>query len=175
MLRPLADAGLTKIDVRRWPGTLGLSVADKPAAPCLASRIPHGQEVTPEKLRQIEQAETALRALGFSDLRVRHHGDIARLELPADDLVRAVTEPLRGQVLRAVRAAGFRFVALDLAGIQSGAFTLSLLTRDHACSRSWLSPPTASRPSPILIMIEPRGAATRRRSSAPARRLSSWR
>ena len=132
VLRPLAAIGLTKIDVRLLARELGLSVAEKPAAPCLASRIPHGQEVTPEKLRQVEQAETSVRALGFSDLRVRHHGEIARLELPADDLVRAVTEPLRGQVLQAVRAAGFRFVALDLAGIQSGAFTLSLLTRDHA-------------------------------------------
>ena len=132
MLRPLAAAGLTKIDVRLLARELGLSVADKPAAPCLASRIPHGQEVTPEKLRQVELAESSVRALGFGDLRVRHHGEIARLELPADDLVRAVTEPLRGQVVQAVRGAGFRFVALDLAGIQSGAFTLSLLTRDHA-------------------------------------------
>ncbi len=132
VLRPLAAVGLTKVDVRLLARELGLSVAEKPAAPCLASRIPHGQEVTPEKLRQVELAESSVRALGFSDLRVRHHGEIARLELPADDLVRAVTEPLRGQVVQAVRAAGFRFVALDLAGIQSGAFTLSLLTRDHA-------------------------------------------
>ena len=129
VLRPLADLGLTKADVRRLARELALPVADKPAAPCLASRIPHHQPVTPEKLRQIDQAETAVRALGFADLRVRHHGDVARVELAAADLPRAVTEPLREQLLAAVRGAGFRFVTLDLAGIQSGAFTLPLVTR----------------------------------------------
>ncbi len=131
VLRPLATIGLSKIDVRLLARELGLSVADKPAAPCLASRIPHGEIVTPEKLSQVEQAEQSLRALGFADLRVRHHGEIARLELTADDLLQAVTEPLRGRILDAVRGAGFRFVAVDLAGIQSGAFTLSILRRDH--------------------------------------------
>jgi uncharacterized protein len=127
VLRPLAVAGLTKADVRAIARALGLTVADKPAAPCLASRIPHHQPVTPAKLRQIDQAEESLRRLGFEDLRVRHHGEIARLELLAADLARAVTDPLREQVLRAVRAAGFRFVAVDLRGIQSGAFTLDVL------------------------------------------------
>ena len=129
VLRPLADLGLTKADVRRLARTLGLAVADKPAAPCLASRIPHHEPVTPEKLRQIDQAESALRGLGLSDLRVRHHGDVARVELLAEDLPRAVAEPLRSDLLAAVRRAGFRFVTLDLAGIQSGAFTLPLVTR----------------------------------------------
>jgi pyridinium-3,5-biscarboxylic acid mononucleotide sulfurtransferase len=127
VLRPLADAGLDKAAVRRVARTLGLPCADKPAAPCLASRIPHHDPVTPEKLAQIEGAERALRALGFGDCRVRHHGDVARVELAADDLVRAVAEPLRAQIHRAVTAAGFRFVAVDLAGIQSGAFTLPLV------------------------------------------------
>ncbi|GAA3603099.1 ATP-dependent sacrificial sulfur transferase LarE [Microlunatus ginsengisoli] len=127
VLRPLADAGLDKADVRRLARAWGLPSADKPAAPCLASRIPHGQEVTPEKLRQVDQAEAALRALGFADLRVRHHGDIARLELPADDLVRAVSEPQRTRVQAAVRAAGFRYAVVDLAGLQSGLFTLTAL------------------------------------------------
>ncbi len=107
--------------------SLGLSVADKPAAPCLASRIPHFRPVTPEKLRQIDLAEASLRGLGFGDVRVRHHDEVARLELPIEDLARAAAYPLRLQVLEAVRAAGFRFVALDLAGIQSGAFTLPLV------------------------------------------------
>lgn len=129
VLRPLAALGLTKADVRRLARELGLSVADKPAAPCLASRIPHHEPVTPEKLAQIDRAEAAVRALGFADLRVRHHGDVARLELAAADLPRAVAEPLRGQLLSAVRSAGFRFVTLDLGGIQSGAFTLPLVTR----------------------------------------------
>ncbi len=128
VLRPLADLGLTKADVRRIARELGLASADKPAAPCLASRIPHFVEVTPVKLRQIEQAEAALRRLGLHDLRVRHHGDIARLELPAEDLVRAVSEPLRTAIHLAIVAAGFRFATVDLAGIQSGAFTLPLVT-----------------------------------------------
>jgi uncharacterized protein len=127
VLRPLADAGLDKAAVRRVARTLGLPCADKPAAPCLASRIPHHDPVTPEKLAQIEVAERAVRALGFGDCRVRHHGDVARIELAADDLARAVGEPLRAQIHRAVIAAGFRFAAVDLAGIQSGAFTLPLV------------------------------------------------
>jgi pyridinium-3,5-biscarboxylic acid mononucleotide sulfurtransferase len=129
VLRPLADLGLTKADVRALARQLGLSVADKPAAPCLASRIPHHEPVTPAKLRQIDQAEAALRALGLTDLRVRHHGDVARVELLAQDLPRAVVEPLRSELVAAVRGAGFRFVTVDLAGIQSGAFTLPLVTR----------------------------------------------
>ncbi len=129
MLRPLADAGLDKAAVRRVARALALPCADKPAAPCLASRIPHYEEVTPEKLAQVEAAESGLRRLGLGDLRVRHHGDVARLEVPATDLVRAVTEPLRDDVVRVVRSAGFRFVAVDLAGVQSGAFTLPLVSR----------------------------------------------
>jgi uncharacterized protein len=127
VLRPLADAGLDKAAVRRVARVLGLPCADKPAAPCLASRIPHHEPVTPEKLAQVEAAEKALRALGFTDCRVRHHGDVARVELPVAELTRAVGD-LRGPVHRAVVDAGFRFVAVDLAGIQSGAFTLPLVT-----------------------------------------------
>jgi uncharacterized protein len=130
--RPLADLGLTKADVRRLATALGLPCADKPAAPCLASRIPHFTDVTPARLAQVERAETALRALGLGDLRVRHHGDVARIELPPQDLVRAVAEPLRGAVHAAILAAGFRFAALDVAGIQSGAFTLPLVSAGRA-------------------------------------------
>jgi uncharacterized protein len=131
VLRPLAAAGLDKAAVRALAAAWRLPCADKPAAPCLASRIPHYQIVSPEKLRQIEQAESALRALGFGDLRVRHHGEVGRVELPAGDLVTAVTDPLRTAVVAAVQAAGFRFVALDLAGVQSGAFTLPLVAVRH--------------------------------------------
>jgi uncharacterized protein len=127
ILRPLADAGLTKADVRAIARALELPCADKPAAPCLASRIPHFEEVTPEKLRQVEAAEAALRSLGFPDSRVRHHGDVARIELPTDALARAVSPAVREDLLASVRSAGFRFVALDVAGIQSGAFTLPLV------------------------------------------------
>jgi uncharacterized protein len=131
VLRPLAEAGMTKFAVRTVARDLGLTVADKPAAPCLASRIPHHHPVTPEKLSQIERAEAALRQLGFGDLRVRHHDEVARVELPPADLVRAVLDPLRSEVLAAVRGAGFRFVTVDIGGIQSGAFTLPLLNADH--------------------------------------------
>jgi uncharacterized protein len=127
VLRPLADAGLDKAAVRRVARVLGLPCADKPAAPCLASRIPHHEPVTPAKLAQVETAERALRALGFTDCRVRHHGEVARVELPAAEIARAAAD-LRDDVHRAVVAAGFRFVAVDLAGIQSGAFTLPLVT-----------------------------------------------
>jgi pyridinium-3,5-biscarboxylic acid mononucleotide sulfurtransferase len=127
VLRPLADAGLDKATVRRMARALDLPCADKPAAPCLASRIPHFEKVVPENLRQVAVAEAALRRLGFADLRVRHHGDVARVELAVADLPRAVAEPLRAAVHQAVVSAGFRFVALDLAGVQSGAFTLPLV------------------------------------------------
>jgi uncharacterized protein len=130
VLRPLADVGLNKSAVRELARAWQLPCADKPAAPCLASRIPHHETVSPEKLRQIDQAESSLRALGFTDLRVRHHGEIARIELPAEDLLRAVSDPARIAVRRAVNEAGFRFAVVDLAGMQSGAFTLTVL--EHA-------------------------------------------
>jgi pyridinium-3,5-biscarboxylic acid mononucleotide sulfurtransferase len=127
VLTPLSDAGLDKAAVRRIARALGLPTADKPAAPCLASRIPHFEEVTPHKLAQVEAAEEGLRRLGLTDLRVRHHGEIARVEVPVGDVASLAAEPLRQAVVDAVRAAGFRYVALDLAGIQSGAFTLAQL------------------------------------------------
>ncbi|MEP6561104.1 MAG: ATP-dependent sacrificial sulfur transferase LarE [Nakamurella sp.] len=127
VLRPLVDAGLDKAAVRRIARAWSLPCADKPAAPCLASRIPHFQSVTPEKLQQIEQVEAVLHRLGFGDLRVRHHGDIARIELTTGDLERAVRDPIRTELRTAVLAAGFRYAAIDLAGVQSGAFTLPLV------------------------------------------------
>jgi uncharacterized protein len=135
VLRPLADAGLDKPAVRRLARALGLPCADKPAAPCLASRIPHYEEVDPAKLAQVELVEAALRRLGFGDVRVRHHGDIARLELPPADLPRAAADPVRTAVLEAVRGSGFRYAALDLAGVQSGEFTLHVLATRGAPAR----------------------------------------
>ncbi|MEO7236338.1 MAG: ATP-dependent sacrificial sulfur transferase LarE [Lapillicoccus sp.] len=131
VLRPLADLGLAKADVRALARDLELPCADKPAAPCLASRIPHFTEVDPAKLAQVEAAEHAVRALGFRDCRVRHHGDVARVELLSTELARAVDPDVRDRLVAAVRAAGFTFVALDLAGIQSGAFTLPLVSVTH--------------------------------------------
>lgn len=131
VLAPLRDAGLDKAAVRALARAWGLPCAEKPAAPCLASRIPHHSEVSPEKLRQIDVAESGLRRLGLGDFRVRHHDDIARLELPGDDLARAAQEPLRSAVREAVLAAGFRYVVLDLGTMQPGAFTLTVL-QGHA-------------------------------------------
>ena len=127
VLRPLAKAGLTKTDVRRLARALDLPNADKPASPCLASRIPHHETVTAAKLGQIDTAESALRAMGFTDLRVRHHGELGRVELTAAELPRARVEPLRSAIREAVLSAGFRFVSVDPAGLQSGAFTLALI------------------------------------------------
>ncbi|MEU0369017.1 ATP-dependent sacrificial sulfur transferase LarE [Streptomyces sp. NPDC006283] len=133
VLRPLAAAGLDKAAVRRIARAMGLPSADKPAAPCLASRVPHFEEVSPEKLAQVEQAEKALRELGFSDFRVRHHGDVARIEVPVAEIARVVSDTAREGVLAAVKAAGFRMVAVDLAGIRSGAFTLPLVGGAGGC------------------------------------------
>lgn len=127
VLRPLASAGLTKSDVRELARALSVPVANKPAAPCLASRIPHGEEVTPAKLRQVEDLEDAVFDLGFSDCRARHHGRVARLELPRNELARAVEPEVRAALVAAGKAAGFAYVSLDLDGLQSGAFTLSIM------------------------------------------------
>lgn len=129
VLRPLATAGVDKAGVRALARALGLSVADKPASPCLASRIPHGTPVTPAILRQIEDAEDAVIAAGFPEARVRHHGEIARIEVPVSDLPRLTSPAVRLLLLDGVRSAGYRFVTLDLAGLQSGAFTLDLIRR----------------------------------------------
>jgi uncharacterized protein len=115
---PLVDAGFTKADVRRASLAAGLRTWDKPAAACLASRIPYGTPVTVTTLRSVAEAEEGLRALGFRQLRVRHYGDLARIELQADDLAVAVAR--RDEVLTAVRAAGYRYVTLDLEGFRSG-------------------------------------------------------
>jgi uncharacterized protein len=115
---PLIEAGITKDDVRALAQALGLPVWDKPAMPCLSSRVPYGTPITPELLRQIEDAEDTLAALGFRQFRVRHHGDLARIELPDEDLPGALAQ--RAAIVAGAKAAGYRFVALDLAGFHSG-------------------------------------------------------
>jgi uncharacterized protein len=115
---PLVEAGFTKADVRDHSRRLGLRTWDKPAAACLASRVPYGTPVTLSVLERVEQAETALRALGYADLRVRHYGDLARLEVPLDALARVVEE--RDVVVAGARSAGYRYVTLDLEGLRSG-------------------------------------------------------
>ena len=121
---PLVEAGFTKDDIRHWSRQLGLRTWNKPAAACLASRLPYGTPVTLGRLEAVDVAESALRALGFSQLRVRHHGAAARLEFEPDDLHAVLAR--RTEVVAAVRAAGFRFVALDLEGFRSGSMNRML-------------------------------------------------
>jgi uncharacterized protein len=122
---PFVEAGFTKEDIRSWSRTLGLRTWDKPAAACLASRLPYGTPVTLGRLAEVEAAEAALRALGFGQLRVRHHGEAARLEVEPAALAEVVAR--RDEVVTAVRGAGFTFVALDLEGFRSGSLNRVLL------------------------------------------------
>ena len=115
---PLVDAGYTKADVRAESARLGLRTWDKPAAACLASRVPYGTPVTLGVLSTVARAESALRALGFAQLRVRHYGDLARIEVERADVVRMAEE--REAVVAAVRGAGYTYVTLDLEGFRSG-------------------------------------------------------
>ena len=121
---PLVDAGFTKADVRAASAVLGLRTWDKPAAACLASRVPYGTPVTVGVLASVATAESAVRALGFRQLRVRHYGDMARIEVEEPDLARMVEQ--REAVVAAVRAAGYRYVTLDLEGFRSGNLNGSL-------------------------------------------------
>lgn len=123
---PLAEARLSKAEVRELARFFGLPNADKPAAPCLATRIPYGRRVTVEALGQIERGELALRRLGFSDVRVRHHGNVARVELPVGELTLAAEDHMREVIVRELRAAGFQYVALDLLGFRSGSMNEAL-------------------------------------------------
>ena len=115
---PLVEAGFHKADVRAESQRLGLRTWDKPAAACLASRLPYGTAVSVALLSQVERAEQAVRRLGFAELRVRHYGDTARLEVPLEELASVVAR--REAVVHAVRAAGYRYVTLDLEGLRSG-------------------------------------------------------
>ncbi|MCB0185265.1 MAG: ATP-dependent sacrificial sulfur transferase LarE, partial [Caldilineaceae bacterium] len=115
---PLLEAAISKEEVRTIAQSLGLPVWDKPAMACLSSRVPHGTPITPELLRQIEAAEDVLVALGFAQFRVRHHNEVARIELPPEDFPKAIAAHMA--ITNGVKAAGYRFVALDLAGFRSG-------------------------------------------------------
>ena len=115
---PMVEAGLTKADVRHHSREMGLRTADKPAAACLASRVPYGTEVTVAVLTAVERAEAALRRLGFDDLRVRHLDNTARIEVPIDRLPDVVER--RAEVVAAVAGVGYAYVTLDLEGLRSG-------------------------------------------------------
>ena len=124
---PLLETGFTKADVRAWSSRLGLRTWAKPAAACLASRVPYGTPVTMGVLASVAQAESALRSLGFRQLRVRHYGALARLEVDGDEMARAFEE--REAVVDAVRRAGYTYVTLDLEGFRSGNLNQALLDR----------------------------------------------
>jgi uncharacterized protein len=120
VVSPLLEAGLSKRDIRELSRRAGLPTWDKPAMPCLASRIPFGSPVEERKLRQIEAAEAGLRTCGVRGGRVRHHGDVARVELPPEDLGRIADPEFRAALVAAVRGAGFAFVSVDLEGYRRG-------------------------------------------------------
>ena len=117
---PLAELGFAKADVRAAAELLGLESAGKPASPCLASRIPYGTAVTRENLSQVERAEALLRGFGFAELRVRHHGEIARVEVTLSDLARLTEPATRQGVVDGLKSLGFRWITLDLEGLRSG-------------------------------------------------------
>src|SRR5262245_41512439 len=121
---PLAECEFSKSDVRQLAAHWNLPVAEKPATPCLSSRVAYGQTVTPERLQMIDQAEQFLHGLGFHELRVRYHADdMARIELRADELTELCQSELRTAVVTKMRELGFKFVTVDLAGFRSGGFT----------------------------------------------------
>ncbi len=120
VLSPLLDCGLAKEDVRALSRAAGLPTAELPASACLSSRLPYGTEVTPERLKQIEDGEARLRGLGFRQVRLRHHGPLARVEIAPDELDRALDRAMTRRIVDAIKPLGFRWVSLDLEGYRTG-------------------------------------------------------
>jgi uncharacterized protein len=131
---PLIEAGLTKKDIRELSRLQGLPTWDQPASACLSSRIPYGSPVTPEKLRMIDRGEEVMRALGFSQTRVRHHGEMARIEIAREEMPKALSVELFDQLSREFKKIGFRFVAIDVDGYRTGALN-EVLTQITAPSK----------------------------------------
>ena len=117
---PLQESGFTKNDIRRFSKKLGLSTWDKPAMACLASRLPYGEKIEADKLRKIEAAEEFLGRLGFRQVRVRCHGDMARIEVPSVDIKRLNKDEIRGKITARLKALGFLYITLDLQGYRTG-------------------------------------------------------
>jgi uncharacterized protein len=130
VLAPLLDAALGKNEIRELARQAGLEVWDKPASACLSSRIEYGRAVTPEALQAVERGEEALRALGFRQFRVRHHGEIVRIEIAGEELPRALTSEMARELASIFKTLGFKFVTLDLEGFRSGSMN-QLLTPDE--------------------------------------------
>jgi pyridinium-3,5-biscarboxylic acid mononucleotide sulfurtransferase len=132
---PLLECGLNKQDVRDLAASWELAVWDKPASPCLSSRVAYGLAVTPERLAMIDKAEQFLRAAGFRVVRVRYHeGDVARIEVPASELAQLIESPLREQLAHFMSEVGFKFVTLDLAGFRSGSMNSLVSLNSFASS-----------------------------------------
>jgi uncharacterized protein len=126
VLAPLAEAGLAKLEVRALSKAAGYPLWDRPAAPCLASRVEYGRTVTREVLEQVEKGEESLRQLGFRELRVRHHGELARVEIARAELPRALTMEMLDAITAALKLAGFQYVTLDCSGFRSGSMNVVL-------------------------------------------------
>ncbi|MGC9224223.1 MAG: ATP-dependent sacrificial sulfur transferase LarE [Terracidiphilus sp.] len=126
VLAPLAEAGLTKLEVRALAKAAGYPVWDRPAAPCLSSRVEYGRAVTREVLEQVERGEESLRQLGFRQLRVRHHGELARIEIARDELPRALNLETLDAITAAMQQVGFKYVTLDCKGFRSGSLNAML-------------------------------------------------
>ena len=129
VVSPLDAAGLTKDDIRELSHEAGLPYWDEPASACLSSRVPYFSEVTEEKLKAIEQSEQVLRTMGFRVLRVRHHGEVARIELGRDELTRAIEPSIADEIDRKLRGIGFKFVTIDLKGYRLGSLNEGLKLR----------------------------------------------
>ncbi len=126
VMAPLAEAGLTKADVRMLARAAGYALWDRPAAPCLSSRVEYGREVTREVLAQVERAEDAVRKLGFREFRVRHHGELARVEIARAEMPRALAIEMLDAITAALREAGYQYVTLDTTGFRSGSLNALL-------------------------------------------------
>jgi uncharacterized protein len=127
ILSPMMDVGLTKAEIRELSRQMNLPTADLPASPCLASRVAYGLEITEEKLAQVEKAEDFLRKLGFVEFRVRHHGDITRIEINPNEFAKLAPDAVRRQITDELKKLGFRYIALDLQGFRSGSMNEQLL------------------------------------------------
>lgn len=132
VLSPFLDVGLSKAEIRALSRAVGLPTAELPASACLASRLPYGTEVTPQRLAQIERGEERLRALGFRQVRLRHHGEMARIEIDPAELDAALRPDMGRAMLEAIKPLGFRYVALDLEGYRTGSLNEVLTARRRA-------------------------------------------
>lgn len=135
VLSPFLDVGLGKAGIRALSRAAGLPTADLPASACLSSRLPYGTEVTPERLAQVEEGEERLRALGFRQVRLRHHGELARVEIDPSELGRALDPATARAIVAAIKPLGFRFVSLDLEGYRTGALNEVLFVGDFSALR----------------------------------------